>query len=137
MENATKALLIAAAILVAIVLIGITMMVVNTVNEPVNQGLAETSSQAAQIFNSKFTSYEGKNRLLAQVKTLLSTIVSSNISNPNHQVKLVVNTSSGSSTLTKNEDIEARRGTLQSSKFDVTFSTNSEGYIDTITIKGV
>ena len=57
MENASKALIIAGAILLAIVIISLGLIVVNNVrNVTDNTNLSE---QEIQSFNAKFTAYEG------------------------------------------------------------------------------
>ena len=75
MENATKALLIAAAILIAIVLISIGVFVLNMGKESVNS--VNMNEQEQMAFNSKFTSYEGKQRG-SQVNALAQTIITNN-----------------------------------------------------------
>ena len=80
MENASKALIIAGAILIAIVLIAVGVLVVNNMNEPVEQGVAGMDDQAKQIFNRKFESYENDTQNANNVRALLSAIRSSNTS---------------------------------------------------------
>ena len=76
MENATKALLIAAAILIAIVLISIGVFVLRQGQEAVDSvNMSETEMLA---FNSKFTSYEGKQRG-SNVNALAQTVLSNNV----------------------------------------------------------
>ena len=76
MENATKALLIAAAILIAIVLISIGVFVIRQGQQAVDSvNMSETEMLA---FNSKFTSYEGKQRG-SQVNALAQAVLSNNV----------------------------------------------------------
>ena len=79
MENASKALIIAGAILIAIVLIAVGVLVVNNMNEPVEQGVEGMTDQAKQIFNRKFESYQGTQNA-NNVRALLSAIRASNAS---------------------------------------------------------
>lgn len=60
MENATKALLIAAAVLVAILIISLGLVVYNMAAETV-KGSANLSQQEMQTFNEQFTQYQGDN----------------------------------------------------------------------------
>lgn len=60
MENATKALLIAAAILIAIVLISIGVYVLRQGQEAMNN--ANLTESEILAYNSKFTSYSGTQR---------------------------------------------------------------------------
>ena len=71
MENASKALIIAGAILIAILLISVGIMVMNSVNKPVDQAKMQADAQAINIFNAKFEVYEGKNRSATQAKQAL------------------------------------------------------------------
>ena len=75
MENATKALLIAAAILIAIVLISIGVFVLNMGRESVNS--VNMNEQEQMAFNSKFTSYEGVQRG-SQVNALAQAVLTNN-----------------------------------------------------------
>ena len=74
MENASKALIIAGAILISILLISVGIMVMNSVNKPIDEVADNANSQATQIFNSKFTIYEGDNKSAQDVKSLLSAV---------------------------------------------------------------
>lgn len=76
MENATKALLIAAAVLVAIIIISITLSVVRQGQDAV-QNVDMTEAELLAL-NSKFTGYEGDNVSASTVNTLLNVIVSHN-----------------------------------------------------------
>ena len=75
MENATKALIIAAAILIAIVLISIGVFVLNMGRESVNS--VNMNEQEQMAFNSKFTSYEGRQRG-SQVNALAQAVLTNN-----------------------------------------------------------
>lgn len=76
MENATKALMIAAAILVAIIIISLGLAVVNKGRESVSN--ADLSEAELAAFNSKFTGYEGTNKSTADVNALFTTVFSHN-----------------------------------------------------------
>ena len=60
MENASKALLIAGAILICILLIGVGMLIYNGAINNIDDGIASMDENAKQAFNIKFTQYEGK-----------------------------------------------------------------------------
>lgn len=90
MENASKALIIAGAILLAIVIISLGLIVVNnTRNVTDNTNLSE---QEIQAFNAKFTPYEGEKISGTKVKALLQTAISSNASNRDKIVKFTYGT---------------------------------------------
>ena len=59
MENASKALLIAGAILVAILLVALGMLVYTAGKANVEKSGTQLDSAQVQAFNSKFTNYEG------------------------------------------------------------------------------
>lgn len=82
MENATKALLIAAGVLVVIVLIALGVSLLNSGSEVTGQTRAVAQSSAVQIFNAQFTSYLGENQTAKSVRELTEVIKTSNISNP-------------------------------------------------------
>lgn len=76
MENASKALIIAGAILLAIVIISLGLIVVNNVRETTdNTNLTE---QEIQSFNAKFIPYEGNNVSGSRVNTLIQQVISTN-----------------------------------------------------------
>ena len=76
MENATKALLIAAAVLIAIILISLGLAVVRQGQEAVQD--ADLSEAEATQFNSKFTMYEGTNVSTSRVNAMLNAVFSHN-----------------------------------------------------------
>ena len=59
MENASKALIIAGAILISILLISVGIIVMNAINNPVQEGANAADAQAIEIFNGKFSGYMG------------------------------------------------------------------------------
>lgn len=77
MENATKALLIAAAVLIAILIISLGIVVYNKSSETVNS--VDMSGQEIQAFNEKFLKYNGTNKRGTEVNALLKTVVNSNL----------------------------------------------------------
>ena len=78
MENASKALLIAGAILIAILLIGVAMLVFNGGRGGIDAAVMEMSANEKMMFNQKFTQYEGTNINGANVRALIGNIISSN-----------------------------------------------------------
>ena len=76
MENATKALLIAAAVLVAIIIISITLVIVNQGQETASG--ADLSEIEAAEFNAPFLMYEGNEVPTDKVNALLNTVFQHN-----------------------------------------------------------
>ena len=120
MENASKALLIAGAILIVIVLISIGMLIVNSTNDGVDVATDIATSQAAQSFNSQFTKYAGTKVKGSTVKSLYETVVAAN----------ATATTSGGHTV----NMSATSSVKNSATYSVTVTdTDSDGYVDSIT----
>ena len=77
MENASKALIIAGAILISILIISLGVLVYNQASSTVNK--ANLNSQEAQAQNSKFESYFGTDVTATEVKNLLSEVRTNNL----------------------------------------------------------
>ena len=60
LENASKALLIAGAILLAILIIAIGMYIYNSAQSTITDSLTSMSTQEIDAFNNQFISYEGR-----------------------------------------------------------------------------
>ena len=85
MENASKALIIAGAILLAILLISLGIMIFTQAQDTVsNSGMSEAE---AQSFNSKFTKYEGDIKG-TMVKSLVQEVLSNNGNENNAERKI-------------------------------------------------
>lgn len=92
MENASKALLIAGAILIAILLIAIAMYVYSTSQGNVNQAMGALDVQQIQSLNQAWLNYEGK-QTGSQVKALINRLAS-NANNYREEPEKVVGISS-------------------------------------------
>ena len=77
MENATKALLIAAAVLVAILIISLGLVVYNMASETINS--VNFSGQEITAFNDQFIQYQGQRVRGTEVNAMLRTVLSSNM----------------------------------------------------------
>jgi len=78
MENATKALLMAGAILIAIILIALGLKIVNS-----NKGVTEqvdklSTSMEVSMFNSQFEPYTRQLQSASETKTLIDKIIANN-----------------------------------------------------------
>ena len=89
MENASKALIIAGAILISILLISVAIMVISSTQGVQDQMGQQMDSTEKSTFNAQFTNYAGTNRSLSQVKSLFERVTASNAANPN-QMKMYV-----------------------------------------------
>ena len=88
MENASKALLIAGAILICIVLISVGMLVLNSTTDVTDQVGDITASQAAQAFNNQYINYAGTQKG-SSVKRLIETIATNNSVSTSRQINIV------------------------------------------------
>ena len=87
MENASKALIIAGAILISILLISIGIILINSGKDITETGTSGMNSQKIQTFNAQFTAYEGRKRG-SELRGLQSLVNASNASDSEHQVAL-------------------------------------------------
>ena len=93
MENATKALLIAAAVLVAILIISLGIVVYQMASETIDG--VNFSGQEVTAFNDKFMQYQGDHVRGSEVNALLKTVLQSNMDSrsqgldPNSDAKFV------------------------------------------------
>lgn len=83
MENATKALLIAASVLIAIVLIAVGINILSSTSGVTNQVDSVSQSMAQSIFNSQFTPYLGNSVSGTQAKALVQKILANNTNSDN------------------------------------------------------
>lgn len=77
MENASKALIIAGAILISILIIGLGVFIYQQAQSTVSK--ANLNSQEAQAQNQQFENYFGKKVSAQEVKQLCTTVRSNNI----------------------------------------------------------
>ena len=147
MENASKALIIAGAILLAILIISLGIMIYRQASGVVDSNAMD--EVAVSSFNEKFQQYVGDNVRGANVNALINTIIQNNLSNSDDtskQVKLVGSGLSISGT-NANWSTKVPTGTaitstsdsgsaLTGRSYEVTTTPDPQsGYITTVTIK--
>ena len=86
MENASKALIIAGAILLSILIIALGVFIFNQAKAAINTDTL--SSTEVDTFNSQFDNYMGSNVLGSNVKSLISAINSNGATNKDTMEKL-------------------------------------------------
>ncbi len=149
MENASKALIIAGAILISIVLVSVGVIVVQSLNP--DDALSSMDQQAIDTFNSRFTSVEGTNVRGTVVKNMLANVITSNGNNeeakqiyisPDANLKVTVTSESvkaGTETLngTKSStDISKLRNAVNTShRYSVELRYGDGGIVKVIIIK--
>ena len=85
MENASKALIIAGAILLSILIIALGMRIYNNASSSIGQ--ADLSATEVQAHNAQFLSYEGR-QSGTQVRALVNAIKSNNAQYQDRMVKI-------------------------------------------------
>ena len=98
MENASKALIIAGAILISIMIIGLGVAIYSQAKS--NASKANLNPEVAQAQNEKFTTYFGSKVSSSEVKSLMSAVRTNNITGQNsddQKTICVLFSSSGSS----------------------------------------
>ena len=119
MENASKALIIAGAILLAILIISLGILIYNQASGVVTDNSMDEVS--IQTFNNKFLQYAGEQKGTA-LRSLLSQIQASNASDPEHKI----------TTLPTNIDTSnIKAGETYSVKVEIDSTT---GYVNKVTI---
>ncbi len=148
MENASKALIIAGAILLSILIIGIGMFIYNQAQEQINSSAGQMSQEEVRVFNAQFQSYAGNRISGSQVKQLLTKLATNatKFDQPNskdeRKPKLTVNGVDGGGNFNKKEDYTPSELNTLASKvpstkiFKVTMNvSDATNIIDDITIE--
>ena len=133
MENATKALMIAAGILLAILIISLGIGIFNMADEA-TAGV-NLSGQEVQAFNQQFDQYNGDGKRGTEVNALLTTVLNSNLKNATEgNTEMLVNVDGDIILSTDSTSIEntADRSKLYDIKVD---HGGPGGLVDTITVE--
>ena len=147
MENASKALIIAGAILLAILIISLGIMVYRQASGVVDSNAMD--EVAVSSFNEKFQQYVGKNVRGANVNALISSIIQNNLSNSDDTSKQVKLVGSGLTITGNNPNWSTKLPTgtaitstsesgsaLTGRSYEVSATPDEKsGYITTVTIK--
>lgn len=125
MENASKALLIAGAVLIVILLIAMGMKIFRSQDDMADQ--VETNVQTTEMltFNNKFYKYAGKQKG-TQVKALINDVIAHNATEEVRKVKI--------NGKTKPDEISSLLSRIDSmAEYTVTVTTNpSTGYVNSV-----
>ena len=125
MENASKALLIAAAVLIAILLIAFGMRIFNSTKGTTDSAKATMDATEIATFNNRFLAYAGSQNG-SQVKSLANAVIAHN-ANSARQVKFQGVTGGA-------DIISAISGVDSLTKYTINIEDeDGDGYMDTIT----
>lgn len=132
MENASKALIIAGAILLSILLISLGIMIFNTAQDTTkNSGM--TQAQVA-AFNNKFSKYEGKIKG-SEVRSLIQEVVASNGDDNNKNASRKITITKDNKAIVSDTSADSS-GILTTQSYTVKITEyNGDGTIKTITIE--
>ena len=137
MENASKALIIAGAILLSILIIGLGMMIFNQARDAISGSGLET--EKATTFNSKFLEYTGNSVKKTDLISLIDLVISNDGTYKTTGYPLISITYSGT-TYKSTATLSTLRNTISAAtatkKFKVTPTKyDASGYITTITVE--
>lgn len=121
MENATKALLIAGSVLIAILLIAVGMRIFNSAQGSTDAAKVTMDATAIASFNNQFAGYFGASVRGSKVLTLQQKVLASNAVNTTHTISGTILTTTIDQTKKYKVEIPATGG------YD-------EGYIKVINI---
>ena len=132
MENASKALIIAGAILLSILLISLGIMIFTQAQDATkNSGMSQAQ---VSTFNNKFSKYEGKKIKGSEVRGLIQEIIASNGDEDNKNAK-PARTISVTGVITDTNKTDAIKA---SKSYEVSLTAyNTEGYVTQIKITEV
>lgn len=129
MENATKALLIAGSVLIAIVLIAVGIKILGSTSGVTEQVGQLSNSLETSIFNSQYTQYEGTQKRSA-IRALYRLVQQNNSKNSNRQIEIWIGQQGAQETKLTEDILESITG---DAKFSVKLDDkNNDGYVDYI-----
>ena len=136
MENASKALLIAGAILIVILIIAVGMIVYNSSKGTIDEAISQMSSSEKETFNAQFKQLAGNDRNGSQLDSLLDKIDNNNRTNEGTGKVVAVKYANRRGASLSESSVTAIREDLVSSrryKIEVK-DTNNDGLIDTVEV---
>ena len=129
MENASKALIIAGAILISILLISVGIVIMNAISEPVASAGDTAASMGAETFNSKFDTFAGSKVDYNTAKQAITAVLST--ASGERKIKM---DASGSSAITSISDLDRTKKYKIVFKDQATASDVADGYYSLCTI---
>lgn len=130
MENASKALIIAGAILLSILIISLGIMVYNNSKNTV--GSANLNKQEIETFNSQWESYEGTSKTASEVKTMIQAVRASNAaeskSGTNRWIT-ITNSGTASTSVATSAPTIASTAVANSSTYTISLGYSNDGLV--------
>ena len=134
MENASKALLIAGAILLSILIISLGIMVFQNARGTISD--SNLDDQKIQVYNNKFTTYMGTSVDASKVNALIEAVNANNATSDNKITITYSATAAAIGTTTASNNMYAFT-VSQTQKYKVTYTLGASGMINAITIANV
>lgn len=137
MENATKALIIAASVLIVIVLIAIGIKLLSSSQGITNEVGEVSDAMSLSTYNSQFTDYVGT-QTGSQVKSVLSKVTATYRNGSSRNVSVTVTGGTGltSGTYDTANEIATVMSSLKlNSTYTIGVTYDTNGYVNSITIR--
>lgn len=139
MENASKALIIAGAILISILIITLGIMIYSNARGVINENAM--SELEIQQFNQKFTQYEGSRVRGATVNSMLQTVLANNVSADSDDRKVIVKSSESEGISLGKDDTKITGRAKTGATYEVTCDNakngGNKGLVNSITVKEI
>ena len=91
MDNASKALVMAGAILIAVMLVSIGVLIYNSAVGTVETGLDQMSGTEVELFNNSYNSFFGNNKKPSVAKSLIEKVNTFNRTSSDRSITLTGN----------------------------------------------
>ena len=131
MDNASKALIIAGAVLIAVMLVSLGVLIYNQAKGVVDETSTTMTGLSVSGFNGLFSQYYGSNKTSATLKSLVEQVNSTNRTSEDRQVTLTA----PNDVISGNNDGSYKVTAVKNTNFDITdTSWDPNGYVQGITI---
>lgn len=127
MENASKALIISGAVLIAIAIISIGVYIISSQKGVIDSNEKLGQTLEVKTFNSTFEKYEGSGKKGSEVKNLLIDIKTNNNMNSDKQISITHNS--------KTDINEIQKGIHPNKSYVITINGYENGYVKSILIQ--
>ncbi len=144
MDNASKALIIAGAVLIAVMLVSIGVLVYQSAVGQVNNALQKQDATNISLYNSTYSFYTGAGQSRSKVCSLLETIKGEYDANAEHTIEVTFatcpdGTPTSASGTTASASCKTAIEKIQKASnytYDIQFEKDTSGYINKCKITG-
>lgn len=133
MDNASKALIMAGAILIAVAIVGIGIYIFSTANALTDDAVGQIDALAVSAVNAKLENYEGDNVRGSEVRQMMKDI---NTLNLNKSLPTEITITAGGIIKKVGNLYEADTNLKDNGRYKVvpTYNESNGGYIQTMTV---